>query len=154
MQTMAQLLASQPFLSGMRPAHLERMSFYAHRSVFRPGVRIFNEGGRANRFWIIRDGGVELDTTVPGRGTVTVETLGPGAVLGWSWMFPPFTWHFGAVATQPTLTIEFTTPELLRLCEGEPELGYELTRRFMAVVVERLQTTRARLIAEGFPTTA
>jgi CRP-like cAMP-binding protein len=154
MQTMAEQLALQPFLSGVRPAHLERLSVYAHRSVFRPGARIFNEGGRATRFWIIRDGSVELDTTVPGGGTVTVESLGAGAVLGWSWMFPPFTWHFGAVATEPTLTIEFTAPEVLRLCEGDPALGYELTRRFMAVVVERLQTTRTRLIAEGFSTTA
>jgi CRP-like cAMP-binding protein len=151
MQTMAQMLAQQPFLSGMRPAHLERVSYFAHRSIFRTGTRIFNEGGHANRCWIIRDGEVAIDTAVPGRGTLTVETLGPGAVLGWSWMFPPHTWHFGAVATQPTLTVEFKAAELLRLCEGDPELGYELTRRFMAVVMERLQTTRARLINEYFP---
>ncbi|GAA0937343.1 cyclic nucleotide-binding domain-containing protein [Virgisporangium aurantiacum] len=156
MQTMAELLAQQPFLAGMRPAHLERVSVYAHRSVFRAGARIFHEGGHATRCWIIRDGEVELDTTVPGHGTVTIEKLGPGpgAVLGWSWLFPPQTWHFGAVATEPVLTIEFKAPELLRLCEGDPQIGYELTRRFMAVVVDRLQTTRARLIAEYFSETS
>jgi CRP/FNR family transcriptional regulator, cyclic AMP receptor protein len=148
MQTMAEQLAQQPFLAGMRPAQLERLAVYAHRSVFRAGARIFHEGGHANKCWIIRDGEVELDTTVPGLGNVTIEKLRAGAVLGWSWMFPPYTWHFGAVATQPVLTIEFKAAELLRLCEGDHELGYELTRRFMAVVVDRLQTTRARLIAE------
>jgi CRP/FNR family transcriptional regulator, cyclic AMP receptor protein len=74
-----------------------------------------------------------------------IDTLDRGAVLGWSWMFPPHTWQFSAVAVEPTLTIEFRGPDLLRLCEGEPELGYEVTRRLMAVVVQRLQTTRARL---------
>ena len=43
---------------------------------------------------------------MPGRPDVAIETLGPGAVLGWSWLFPPHTWQFGAVATEPTLTIE------------------------------------------------
>jgi CRP/FNR family cyclic AMP-dependent transcriptional regulator len=150
MQTMAELLAQQAFLSGMRPAHLERISVYAHRSIFRPGTRIFHEGGHANRCWIIRDGSVDLDTTVPGLGNVTVVRLRAGAVLGWSWMFPPYTWHFGAVAAEPVLTIEFKAMELLGLCEGDPEIGYELMRRFMPVVVDRLQTTRARLIAEHF----
>jgi len=154
MQTMAELLAQQPFLTGMRPAHLERISVYAHRSVFRAGARIFHEGGHANRCWIIRDGVVELDTTVPGRGTVPIEKLGPGSVLGWSWLFPPYTWHFGAVATEPVLTIEFKAAELLRLCEGDPQIGYELTHRFMAVVVDRLQNTRTRLISEYFSETS
>ena len=154
MQTMAEQLAQQPFLAGMRPAHLERISVYAHRSAFRAGARIFHEGGHANKCWIIRDGEVEIDTTVPGRGPVAIERLGPGSVLGWSWMFPPQTWHFGAVATEPVLTIEFKAPELLRLCEGDPQLGYELTKRFTAVVVDRLQTTRTRLIAEYFTQTS
>jgi CRP/FNR family transcriptional regulator, cyclic AMP receptor protein len=49
MITMTDLLAEQPFLAGMRPAHLERLSSYACRSVFRAGAQIFHEGGRANR---------------------------------------------------------------------------------------------------------
>jgi CRP/FNR family transcriptional regulator, cyclic AMP receptor protein len=142
---MADLLAEQPFFAGMRPAHLEHLSSYACRSVFRDGAHIFNEGGRANRCWIIRDGSVELSTRLPDRPDIVIDTLGRGAVLGWSWMFPPHTWQFSAVAVEPTLTIEFKGPDLLRLCEGEPELGYEVTRRLMAVVVQRLQTTRARL---------
>jgi len=146
MITMAGILAEQPFLAGIRPIHLERLSYYARRSTFHAGARIFNEGGHADRFWIIRDGLVRLDTHLPGRDDVAVETLGPGAVLGWSWLFPPYTWHFGAVAVEPTLTLQFDGPEVLRLCEGAPELGYEVTRRFLNVVVERLQATRSRLM--------
>lgn len=147
MITMAELITGQPFFAGMRPIHLERLSYYARRSVYRAGMRIFAEGGHANRCWIIRDGAVRLYAHVPGKPDVVIETLGPGAVLGWSWLFPPYTWQFAAVATEPTLTIEFAGTELRKLCAGDPELGYELTRRLMAVVVERLQATRARLIS-------
>jgi CRP-like cAMP-binding protein len=146
MVTMAALLAEQPFFGGMRPIHLERLSYYAKRSVFHAGTRIFNEGGHADRFWVIRDGRVQLDTHLPGRPDAVIDTLGPGTVLGWSWLFPPHTWHFGALAMEPTLTVELEAPGVQRLCQGDPEIGYELTRRFMAIVVERLQATRVRLI--------
>jgi CRP-like cAMP-binding protein len=146
MITMVDLLVEQPFFAGMRTAHLERLSYYARRSVFRAGARIFTEGGNANRCWVIREGEVRLDAHLPGRPDTAIETLGPGAVLGWSWLFPPYTWQFGAVAVEPTLTVEFPGTELRQLCAGDPELGYELTRRLIGVVVERLQATRARLV--------
>lgn len=146
MITTADLIAEQHFFAGIRPIHLERLSYYAKRSIFRPGTRIFNEGGRAERFWIIREGLVQLDTRIPDGRDVVVETLGPGAVLGWSWMFPPYTWHFGALAVEPTLTLEFDARGVQRLSEGDSELGYELARRFIAIVVERMQATRVRLL--------
>jgi CRP-like cAMP-binding protein len=145
MITMADLLTEQPFFAGMRPAHIDRLSYYARRSVFRAGARVFSEGGHASRCWIIRDGAVRLDAHVPGRPDVAIETLGPGAVLGWSWLFPPFTWQFGAVATEPTLAIEFPGTELRELCAADPVLGYDLTSRLMTVVVQRLQAARTRL---------
>jgi CRP/FNR family transcriptional regulator, cyclic AMP receptor protein len=146
MVTMADLITEQQFFAGMRPRHLERLSYYARRSVYRGGARIFSEGAHANRCWIIRDGAVRLDAHVPGGPDVAIETLGPGAVLGWSWLFPPYTWQFSAVATDPTLAIEFPGAELRQLSAADPELGYELTSRLIGVVVERLQATRARLI--------
>jgi CRP/FNR family cyclic AMP-dependent transcriptional regulator len=146
MITMAGLLEEQPFFAGMRPVHLERLSYYARRATFRPDTQIFHEGGHAERFWLIREGLVQLHTHLPGRGQVTVETLRPGAVLGWSWLFPPFAWHFSAVAVEATLTVEFDGPAVQRLCDGSPELGYQLTKRFLNVVYERMQATRLRLI--------
>jgi CRP/FNR family cyclic AMP-dependent transcriptional regulator len=74
------------------------------------------------------------------------DSLGPGTVLGWSWLFPPYRWHLGATAMEPTLTIVFDAAGVRRLCEQEPAIGYELHRRFMAVVVDRLQATRLRLL--------
>lgn len=148
MTTMAGLLAEQPFLAGIRPLHLERLSDCARRSPLQPGAKLFREGGHADRCWIIREGLVRLETHLPARADLTVETLGRGAVLGWSWMFPPHVWHYSAAVLEPGLAIEFDGPQLLRLCDGNPEIGYELTRRFMAVVVERLQTTRTRLVHE------
>jgi hypothetical protein len=67
-------------------------------------------------------------------------------VLGWSWLSPPYRWHFGSTAMEPTLTVVFDADEVRRLCARDPVIGYELHRRFMAVVVDRLQNTRMRLL--------
>jgi CRP/FNR family transcriptional regulator, cyclic AMP receptor protein len=146
MESAYNLLSTQPYLAGLTPTQLDRLSFWSKKSMFHAGARLFEEGGRADRFWIIREGHVTLDTHLPGRGEVVVETLGPGAVLGWSWLFAPYRWHFGASAVETTLAIELDGPGVRSLCEHDPALGYELVRRFMAVVVERLQATRLRLL--------
>lgn len=140
------LLAAHPFLEGLSAGQLKRLAAWAHRSQFRAGSRIFTEGGRADRFWLIRDGAVALNTRLPGGEEVEIETLGPGSVLGWSWRFPPYVWHFGATAVEPTLTIELDGAGVRRICDEDPEFGYTLTDRLMHVVVERLQKTRIRLL--------
>jgi CRP/FNR family transcriptional regulator, cyclic AMP receptor protein len=146
METTRDLLAAQPFLNGLTDHQLERLSYWGQRSMFHAGNRIFAEGGHCDRFWLILRGRVDLDTQIAGRGNVVVETLGPGAVLGWSWLFPPYRWHFGAVAVENTFTVALDARGIRELCDQDPVIGYELTRRFIQVVVERLQASRTRLL--------
>ncbi len=146
MDTAYDLLAAQPFLAGLTQNQLDKLSFWTKKSYFHAGARLFEEGGRADRFWILREGHVTLDTHLPGRPDAIVETLGPGAVLGWSWLFPPYRWHFGASAVETTLALELDGPGVRSLCEHARALGYELVSRFMGLVVERLQATRLRLL--------
>jgi CRP/FNR family cyclic AMP-dependent transcriptional regulator len=146
MHTTYDLLRTQPILDGLSDWQLERLARHAQRSLFHAGNRIFREGDPADRLWLILSGAVTVDTPLPGRGDVVVETLGANAVLGWSWLFPPYRWHFGAVARETTLTVELDGPSVRELCQRDPVLGYHLTHGLMRVVVERLQATRGRLI--------
>jgi hypothetical protein len=61
-------------------------------------------------------------------------------------MFPPYRWHFGAVAAQQVHAIQFSAAKVLSLCDADPVCGMDLTRRFTGVVTERLQATRLRLL--------
>jgi CRP-like cAMP-binding protein len=146
------LLISHPFLADMPRARVERLSYQARRAVHHGGTRLFREGQHADRFWLIREGRVALDFPVPGRGDIVIEQLGPGTVLGWAWLFPPYRWHFGAVAAEQTLTIELDGAGVRRLCEADPSLGYDLTKRISGVLVDRLQAARVRLTdVYGYP---
>ncbi len=143
--TTVDLLAAQPFLSGLTPHQLDLLAPLATRSMFHAGNRIFREGTPADQFWLITDGRVDLDSEVPGYDNLVFETLRAGTVLGWSWMFPPHRWHFGATAVATTYAVTFNGPLVTALCRRDPALGYELSMRFLQVMGNRLQAARLRL---------
>ena len=142
----AATLADHPFLRGVSREQLAELAEVGTVIAMPAKRRIFEEGGHATRFWLIRSGCVALDLHIPGRGLVVIETLGMGDVLGWSWLFPPGRWVFGAVTVEPTEAFEFDGPAVRARFEANPGLGYELSRRFLAVAAKRLQATRFRLL--------
>jgi CRP/FNR family transcriptional regulator, cyclic AMP receptor protein len=142
----ASVLGAQPFLRGMPPDQLDKLAALCEHVTVPAGRRLAEEGSTAGRFWIIDAGQVTLDTSVPGRGRVIIEALGRSDVVGLSWQQPPYQWQYGAVATQPTQAFAFDAPAVRKACDADPVLGYEVSRRFSAIVVHRLQATRARLI--------
>ncbi|WP_406393890.1 cyclic nucleotide-binding domain-containing protein [Streptomyces sp. NBC_00887] len=109
-------------------------------------ARVFEEGRRADRFWIIRSGRVEIDLRVPGRRAAVVETLGRDDLLGWSWLFPPHVWHMGAHVVHAGRAVEFDAAAVRALCEGDAELGRAVYKYVAETVAERLYGTRERLI--------
>ncbi|MCC3773255.1 cyclic nucleotide-binding domain-containing protein [Streptomyces sp. UNOB3_S3] len=113
---------------------------------FPAGTRIFEEGQRADRFWVIRTGTVDLDIHVPGRRAAVVETLGAGRLLGWSWLCPPHQWHLGAGATSPVEAWEFDAAEVGVLRERDPELDRALLTYVVEVIGGRLRAARTRLL--------
>lgn len=142
-------LAKQPFFKGMSEPLLKILAKEAMAVEFNAGEEIFNVGGPANRFYLMCSGNVELQTTTDfEHRPVVVETIGAGSVLGWSWLFPPYCWHFDACAITPAKAIFFYGTRLREECETNHELGYELIKRVSAVVIDRLQATRHRLVEQ------
>jgi CRP/FNR family transcriptional regulator, cyclic AMP receptor protein len=142
----ASVLGGHEFFRGMPAGQVDRLAEVARAEDLPAGRRLFDEGGAADRFWLLRSGRVVLDLHVPGRGDVLIESLGPGTVLGWSWLFPPYEWRFGAVAVERVRAVVFDATAVRVRCAADPALGYELTRRFAAIMLDRLQNTRLRLL--------
>jgi CRP/FNR family transcriptional regulator, cyclic AMP receptor protein len=140
------LLGKHPWMAGLAVEQVDRIGRHAHEMRLPPGHVIFGEGEHADRFWLIREGQVALTLDVPGRGTMLIENLGPGDCLGWSWLFPPYRWRFGAVTVRETRAIEIDGPGVRAECDEDPALCAAVHRRVSAVAVERLQATRLRLL--------
>jgi CRP-like cAMP-binding protein len=94
----------------------------------------------------VRHGSVAVETFVPARGPMMIETIEAGEVIGWSWLFPPYRWHFDARALTQVRATSFDGACLRGKCDSDPALGYTLMSRFAQVLIERLQWTRLRLL--------
>ncbi|MFJ7772796.1 cyclic nucleotide-binding domain-containing protein [Streptomyces sp. NPDC097107] len=124
----------------------ERLMALAREVSFPEDCRIFEAGDRADRFWVVRSGAVSLTQQVTSLQRVTVASLGAGDLLGWSWLFPPYEWDFGAEAFSPVRAYEFDAAPVLALCDEEPHLGIVLVRSVAEILAHRLETTRGRLM--------
>jgi CRP-like cAMP-binding protein len=146
MQTIDQLVAESPVFEGLTQEQLEFIAGCAQNTGFKAGERLFREGDPADTFYLVRKGRVSLSTHAPARGSVVIETLDPGEIVGWSWIFPPYVWHFDARAVDEVRVVSFDGACLRGKCESDHALGYELMRRFAGVMIDRLLHTRLRLL--------
>lgn len=146
MRSIADLTAAAPALAGLDPRLLDLIAGCGRTARFAAGELLFRAGGPADDFFLIRHGAIALELPVPQREPVTIETLHDGELLGWSWLFEPHRWTFDAHAVQDTTVVGFDGACLRGKCETDHELGYQLMRRFAAVLVDRLQATRLQLL--------
>jgi CRP-like cAMP-binding protein len=146
-EPLATRVALHPFLAGMNRTKLALLTDCAMATHFKTGQTIFREGEFANRCYLIETGKVALESGGRFGEPLMVETIGAGDLLGWSWMFPPYTWQFTACAVEPTTAIVFYGTILREYCQKDHSLGCELLKRMSAVLVNRLQAARRQLLA-------
>jgi CRP/FNR family transcriptional regulator, cyclic AMP receptor protein len=146
MRTLETLITDSPVFAGLDDGQLALVAGCGRNVTFTKGHRLFREGDRADDFFLVRHGLVALETYVPNRGALTVDTVGPGEIAGWSWLLTPHRWHFTGRAVEPVRAVQFDGACLRGKCESDPFLGYALLTRFAQVLVERLQATRFQLM--------
>jgi CRP/FNR family cyclic AMP-dependent transcriptional regulator len=143
-------VASHPFLRGLGNSHLEALASCAMPLRFAPGDFIFREGDPANRFYLLMTGKVAIEAQYEER-RATVQSIGGGDVLGWSWLFPPYYAHFDARVIETTEAMFFYGTRLREMCDNDHTLGYEMLNRIAMVVIDRLLAAERQLV--GITTT-
>ncbi|EDX25800.1 MULTISPECIES: Crp/Fnr family transcriptional regulator [Streptomyces] len=126
--------------------HRARLMSHAREVNFPEGARIFDEGARAESFWIVRSGTMTLEVPMPSRRPTPIESLGPGELVGWSWLFPPYVWQLSAEAMTPVRAYEFDATTVRVLMDADPAFGSAIGHWVGRVLALRLQQTRTRLI--------
>jgi CRP-like cAMP-binding protein len=142
-------IADQPFFRGMKAEHLDIIAANAEEKSFEPKQILFHEGEPANRFFIIQSGKIVLEAHEAGREASVVQTLGPGEVLGWSWLFPPFAWHLRARVIEPTTALVLDGAHLLIAAEMDHDFGYRLMKRIAQLLIARLQATTHQVLTHS-----
>ncbi|MFN0149368.1 MAG: cyclic nucleotide-binding domain-containing protein [bacterium] len=146
MKHIADLLAEHPFFADLEAAHRDVIAGCGRNVTFKPGEPLTREGAAANEFFAIRRGKVSIGIHVPQIGDTVIETLGDSDIVGWSWLFPPYRTHFDAYAIVATQAVAFDGACLRTKFENDPVLGYQLFKRFAAVMMDRMQAARLQLL--------
>lgn len=146
MEAIDDILAGHPFFAGMPEAQSRIVAGCARNHRFDAGTYLFHEGRPADEFFLIRHGTVAMEILQPGRAPIVFETLSEGEVVGASWLVAPYRWMFDARAATLVRAIGIDAACLRGKLEADPVLGYEMMKRFLPVLVNRLQATRLQIL--------
>ena len=144
-------LSSQEIFSGLNPEFIGFLARCASERQIEQGHVLFHHGERARKFYLVCDGRIAVEIPAITGPTLEVQSLGEGEVLGWSWLIPPYRWNFQARAEEETELLEFDGEAVLARSEQEPEFGYEVLKRFAALMSARLDAARQKMMDQWNP---
>jgi CRP/FNR family transcriptional regulator, cyclic AMP receptor protein len=146
MENLERILGEHPFFRGLDPEFIALACGCAKNVRFEAGEFICHEGEPVEQFYLVRHGQVAMQVFAPGRGAMTFHTASDGDAFGFSWLVPPYRWTYDAKATETTRALAMDAACLRAKCESDHHLGYEIMKRFMSVLTERLHATRLQLL--------
>jgi CRP-like cAMP-binding protein len=140
------IIGEHPFFAKMDKRFLDIVVGCAKNVRFEAGQYLFHEGEAADQFYLLRHGRLALQITSPGRGALTFQTLGEGEIVGISWLIPPYRWAYDAKALELTRAVAMDAACLRGKCEADHDLGYDMMKRFMPVLIQRLNAIRMQVL--------
>lgn len=146
MESLGKIIKEHPFFNDLIPEYIEIIAGCASLVKFDKNHMVLKEGETADNFYLVREGKIALEMNVPDQGSVTLEIVGEGDVVGWSWLFAPYQTHFDARALEVTRAISFDGKCLRKKIDQDHNLGYHIMKEFVQIIQERLQATRLKLV--------
>ena len=150
-QAISNYLSGHPFFSGLDEKSIEFLSASAITRKIEGRQVLFRQGTRSDKFYLLRSGRVSVEVPALVGPVLQIQNLGEDEILGWSWLIPPYQWHFQARVEENSEIIEFDGSVILERCERDPKFGYELFKRFAGLMSERLDAARQKMIDEWNP---
>lgn len=144
-------LARNDFFAGLGPDVNEFLARHAERRHLGRDKVLFRHGDPARSFFLLCDGRITIEVPAISGPSLEVQNLGAGQILGWSWLIPPYQWSFQARAAEPTEVIEFDGEAVRVRCEQDPSFGYAVLKGFSALMSERLEAARQKMMEEWNP---
>lgn len=145
------ILSDNGFFAGIGPDHLAFLVSCAVPRTVDDGEVLFRFGDPAAYFYLLRSGCITLEVAALEGPPLELQSLRDGAVLGWSWLIPPYRWSFQARAEARCEMLEFDGKQVLARCESDPAFGYTMLKRFSGLMSERLAFARQKMIDEWRP---
>jgi len=145
-ENLERIIRAHPFFAGLDDGFCALVCGCAKNVRFAADDYLLREGAEASEFFLVRAGRVALEIAAPGHGTLRITTLGEGEIVGVSWLIPPYRWSYDARALESVRAISIDARCLRDKCEEDHHLGYEMMKRVVPIVANRLQAARMQLL--------
>ncbi len=151
MSSIEEYLSSHKFFMGLDESFIKFLADNATELTIKEDKVLFQQGKTADRFYLLRSGQISVQVPALVGPTLELQLLGANQILGWSWLIPPYRWNFMARAVEDTDLLEFDGSAILDRCEKDPRFGYELFKRFTALMSTRLEAARQKMMGQWNP---
>jgi len=143
-------VADHPFFRGIDPELIDAAAEGSVGATYETGDLLVREGRLADHFHLIFQGKVAVEVVGSDGLRQTVQTIGPGEVLCWSWISPPYVCRFDARALKRTRVVSLDASVVRNVLESRPAEGFRFLQRLVPVIGQRLENTRVQLLeAQG-----
>ncbi|MCR9091198.1 Crp/Fnr family transcriptional regulator [Algiphilus sp.] len=144
-------IANSAFFEGLDRDMLDFLEANAQLRRLAADEVLFPYGAPADAFYLVRSGRIKVEVAAITGLPLGLQELEPGAVLGWSWLIPPYRWHFQARAMTDSEVLVFDGPAVRARCEQDPAFGFALLKRFSQLMSERMEQARRTMMEAWTP---
>jgi len=150
-QSITEYLSAHEFFSGFSNDDLKFLCEYSSTREIKKGQILFLQGENADRFYVVRNGRISLQMPAIMGPALEIQTVDEDQVLGWSWLISPYQWNFQTKAEDDSELLQFDGAAILARCEQDPKLGFELVKKFAALMSVGLNAARLKMMDEWNP---
>jgi CRP-like cAMP-binding protein len=144
--TLASKIDGTWFGSGLSEGSVELLAGMAREYETPARARLLREGDETKELSVLIDGRVALTEHVAGRGSVTLMTVEPGDIFGWSALITPFKATSTVVSLEPVKVIAFDAAALRDAVHTDCVLAGGIYPRLLEALSRRLGATRHQLL--------
>jgi CRP/FNR family cyclic AMP-dependent transcriptional regulator len=150
-QSTTEYLSAHEFFSEFSDDVLKFLCECSSTREIKKGQILFRQGEHADKFYVVRNGRISLQMPAIMGPTLEIQTVDKDQVLGWSWLISPYQWNFQTKAEEDSELLQFDGTAILARCEQEPKFGYELLKKFAALMSVGLNAARQKMMNEWNP---
>jgi len=150
-QSIEGYLATHEFFSELDDRSKKFLADSAKVRAVDAGDVLFHQGESADKFYLLQSGEVSVQVPALMGPALQIQKIRNDQILGWSWLIPPYRWNFQALALEATQVLEFDGSIILARCEQDPAFGYQLLKLFAALMSERLDAARQKMMDQWDP---
>lgn len=136
-----ELLSQSELFAGLSGKSLERIVESGSEESFKRGERIFQQGDRGTKFYLVLQGAVRISRTVPGMGEEALAVMRPGSSFGEMSLIEDAPRSADSFAHEAAILFVLTKEQLEDLLFLDRDLAYEFLWKMVRLLSTRLRET-------------